>query len=228
MMVRGRTITGSILAILLGGIAFPVHGYFQVHSFFNPSEKYRQWYHESVWLQDTRAEEGARGLPKSVIATSTADKYPYPQKAFVMTEKIWRVSSKTVEFGDPDWYDVEVIRQRAEMAGYPPAMDILGWMYETGRGLKRDHRKAFMWYERAAIAGQTGLRGSSTKIFQRLSGRDRYFAQLQLAEDLKRINEGGGFDYAGSELVKLHVLGQQRDPKFFIKKRKKTKKKKSP
>lgn len=228
MMVRGRTITVSILAIFMGGIALPVHGTFQVRSFYNISEKYRQWYHETVWLQDTRAKEGARGLRKPSIATSTADKYPYPQKAFVMTEKIWQESSGTVEFGDPDWYDVEVIRQRAEMEGYPPAMDILGWMYETGRGLRRDHRKAFMWYERAAIAGQTGLRGSSARIFQRLSGRDQYFAQLQLAEDLKRINEGDGFGYAGSDRVKLHVLGQQRDPKFFSKKRKKTKKKKSP
>ena len=225
-MVRGRTITVSILAILLGGIALPVHGYFQVRSFFNPSEKYRQWFHESVWLQDTRAEEGARGLRKPLIPTSTADKYPYPQKPFTMTEKIWRVSSGTVEFGDPNWYDVEVIRQRAEMEGHPPAMDILGWMYETGRGLKQDHRKAFMWYERAAIAGKTDLRGSSAKIFQRLSGRDQYFAELQLAEDLERVKKDDGFGYAGSERVKLHVLGQQRDPQFFARIRQKAKKKK--
>ena len=226
MMVRGRTITVSVLAISLVGIALPVHGYFQVHSFYNISEKYRQWYHETVWLQDTRANEGARGLPKSVIATSTADKYPYPEKAFVMTEKVWQVSSGTVEFGDPDWYDVEVVRQRAEMEGYPPAMDILGWMYENGQGLKRDYRKAFMWYERAALAGKTNLRGSSAKIFHRLNQRDRYFAQLQSADDQKRIEKGGGFGYAGSERVKLHVLGQQRDPKFYANKRKKTKKKK--
>ena len=83
-----------------------------------------------------------------------------------------------------------------------------------------------MWYERAAIAGKTDLRGSRAKIFQRLSGRDQYFAQLQLVEDLERVKKGGDFGYVGSERVKLHVLGQQRDPKFFSRKRQKTKKKK--
>ena len=105
-------------------------------------------------------------------------------------------------------------------------MDILGWMYENGQGLKRDHRKAFMWYQRAAIAGINDLRGSSAGIFKRLSERDKYFAQLQLTEDMKRIKEGGKFGYEGSERVKLHVLGQQRDPKFFSRKRQKTKKNK--
>ncbi len=101
-------------------------------------------------------------------------------------------------------------------------MDFLAWMYEEGIGLDRDYKKAFMWYERAKLKGKVNLRGSSAKIFTRLDLRQKLLAQVQLAEDIARIKPDAkvGLDGLKSfELVKLHVLEQQRDPKFFRKKR---------
>ena len=137
-----------------------------------------------------------------------------------MTGKLWRESSQSIEFGKPDWFDAEVVRQRAEVEEYPPAMDFLAWMYEEGRGLNKNLKKAFMWYERAKLAGQVNLRGSSAKIFTRLSERERFFAQLQLSEDITRIKPGAKVTFEGFERVNLHVLKQQRVLGNYRKKRK--------
>ncbi len=217
-----RKIKISVLAAFLGVLSFPVNGYFQAHSFFNPSNKYREWFHNTVWLQDTRVQEAARGGSRAAARNSIAVKYPYPDKKLVMTGKLWRESYNAVEAGKSKWYDVEVVRQRAEVEEYPPAMDFLAWMYEEGRGLERDYKKAFMWYERAKLKGKADLRGSSAKIFTRLDRRQKLLAQVQLAEDIVRIKPDakvGLDDLKSFEMVKLHVLEQQRDPKFFRKKR---------
>ena len=79
-----------------------------------------------------------------------------------------------------------------------------------------------MGYERARLKGKVNLRGSSAKIFDRLDRRQKFLAQVQLAEDISRIKPDAkvGLDGLKSfELVRLHVLEQRRDPKFFRKKR---------
>ena len=215
-----RKIKIFVLAAFLGVLSFPVNGYFQAHSFFNPTNKYRDWFKETVWLPDTRVEEAKRGGFRLASANDIAVKYPYPDKKLVMTKKLWRESSHSIEFGKPDWFDAEVVRQRAEVEEYPPAMDFLAWRYEEGRGLERDYKKAFMWYERAKLKGKADLRGSSAKIFTRLSEREQFFAQLQLAEDIQRMKPGAKVTFEGFERVKLHVLKQQRVLSNYRKKRK--------
>ena len=124
--------------------------------------------------------------------------------------------------GKSKWYDVEVVRQRAEVEEYPPTMDFLAWIYEGDQGLERDYKKAFMWCERAKLKGKVNLRGSSAKIFTRLNRRQKFLAEVQFAEDIVRIKLDAKIDLDGLlsfELAKLHVLEQQRDPKFFRKKR---------
>ncbi len=110
-----RKIKISVLAAFLGVLSFPVNGYFQAHSFFNPTNKYREWFKETPWLPDTRVEEAKRGGFRLASANDIAVKYPYPDKKLVMTGKLWRESSHSIEFGKPDWFDAEVVRQRAEV-----------------------------------------------------------------------------------------------------------------
>lgn len=211
-MVRRTTIIISVLAIGLTGIALPVQGFFQAYGFFNPSNKYREWFHETVWLQDLDTEEAFRLLRRRPIRTSVAVKYPYPDKDFVMTEAHWLKSINAVEFGSSDWFDAEIVRQRAEVEEFPPAMDFLAWMYEEGRGLNRDLRKAFQWYERAKLSGQVNLRGSSAKIFLRLKRNQKFLARLQLADDIQRMKNKGLVPVVDEfEAVKLHVLEEQRE-----------------
>ncbi|MBI1985919.1 MAG: SEL1-like repeat protein [Rhodospirillales bacterium] len=206
---RARTI--ALAAAVASGVAWPVQGYFQAHSFFHASEKYREWFQNTVWLENTRAAETRMGIRRADIATATGIKYPYKEQKFVMTEAKWHDSSTAVEKGDADWYDIEIVRQRAEMDEHPPAMDFLAWMYENGHGVDRDFRKAFMWYERAKLAGEPKIRGTPAKIFTRLSPQEKFMAQVQLAEDIERAKKSPKGRYQGFDTVKLRVLEQQRE-----------------
>lgn len=208
---RARSIAIALAAAVAGGAAWPVQGYFQAHSFFHASEKYREWVQNTEWLENTRAAEARMGIRRPDIVTATGVKYPYKEQKFVMTEAKWHDSSTAVESGRADWYDVEIVRQRAEMDEHPPAMDFLAWMYENGHGVDRDFRKAFMWYERAKLAGEPKLRGAPAKIFTRLSEQEKFMAQVQLAEDIERAKKSPKGRYQSFDTVNLRVLEQQRE-----------------
>jgi hypothetical protein len=205
---RKRAATIAIAAVLAVGATWPVHGYFQAHSFFHAAENYRQWFQNTVWLENTRFEERRLGITKPGIDPPMAVKYPWKERKFVMTEEKWQVSSVAVEQGTADWYDIEIVRQRAEMDEHPSAMDFLGWMYEKGQGVDRDYRKAYMWYERAKLAGEKKTRGTPFKIFQRLSPQDKFMSQVQLAEDTERAR--GPKSRRTFDAVNLRVLEQER------------------
>ncbi len=218
-----KTIAVSVLAVTFAVAAVPVYGQFQPQGFFNPSNKYRQWF-------DQTSSRGALLKVSDVrhaSAASAAAKYPYPDTDFVMTEEFWKKSSNAIAGGESDWFDTEIVRQRAEVEKYAPAMDFLAWMYQEGRGLNRDYRKAFMWYERAKLAGFENSRGSSTKIFNRLSQSERATAELQLAEDIEQFeaiaaSKKGlpGYSSRDFNRIKLHILRQQNDFNFFKNKKK--------
>jgi len=216
-----KTTAVLVLAIAFGVIAVPVYGQFLLQGFFSPSDKYRAWFDQT---SSRRALVQVSEIG-TASAASTAAKYPYPEKDFVMTEAFWKKSSNAIVGGKSDWFDTEIVRQRAEVEKYAPAMDFLGWMYEEGRGLNQDYRKAFMWYERAKLAGFKNSRGSTTKIFNRLSNRDRAFAELQLAEDIEQLRSAAGkkgepgYSSQDFKRIKLYILRQQNDFNFFKNKR---------
>ncbi len=222
-MVLRKAMAIFVLAGCFGITAVPVHGFFQAHGIFNPSNKYQDWFRETTWRGDPFS--GSRGARVILASSSVAEKYPYPGNKLVMTEKMWLKSTKAVEFGNSSWFDSEVVRHRADIEKHPEAMNFLAWMYEKGQGLDRDYRKAYMWYERAKMAGKVDLRGSSSKIFQRMEPQDQYFAKLQQAEDLQALKKSGKLPSKGFEKIGLHVLKSQRDPSFYKLQRAQTKKK---
>jgi hypothetical protein len=85
-MTLKMTLKVSVMVVLLGGVALPVYGNIRLSPFFSPSEKYRQWFHETTWLQDARAQNRAGWFRSKSLATSTAIRYSYPDKKFVMTD----------------------------------------------------------------------------------------------------------------------------------------------
>ncbi len=201
-----RPIVISVLAAFLGAIALPVYGKFQLYGFFNPSNKYREWF------QETGLQKTQRGVRLVSGASSTAVRFPYPEKPFVMTERRWLKSVNEAINGKPDWYDVEVVRQRAEVEEYAPAMDLLGWMYQEGRGLKQDLRKAYNMYERAKLAGKPEIRGNTAKIFEGLDPPEQLVAKIQLLDDIERIKPGANPNVIISEKrVVLLLMKQQRE-----------------
>lgn len=216
-MVSRKAIAIFVLAGCFGIAAAPVHAFFQAYNLFNPSDKYGAWFKETTWKGDPRG-SGGKGL-LVLVGANTAEKYPYPKKTLVMTEKMWLKSTKAVELGTSDWFDAEVVRQRAEVEKHPPAMDFLAWMYEEGRGVEKNPRKAYMWYERAKMAGKVELRGSSTKIFSRMSQEDQYFAELQKVEDIETLRAAGRPVYEGPKQVNLRILEQQRGSAYYKLKR---------
>ena len=212
-MVGKKAIYISVLTVGLIGFAGSGHAFLQSYGFFDASAKYREWFNETTWKVDTVAYKKEAAANIKLASNSLSEKYPYPTRELVVTKKMWKKSFDAVESGDSDWFDVEVVRQRAEMEGHPPAMDFLAWMYENGQGMDRDHKKAFMWYERAKLSGQEKLRGSAAKIFQRLNDRDRYFATLQLKEDIERLNPAPEVVSETLRQVNLHVFDERRDPR---------------
>lgn len=197
-----RKVKISILAALLAVIGFPVQSYFLSYGFFNPSNKYREWFHETQWAQDARVRKAAP-VPIAV-------QYPYPDKPFVMTEKRWLKAANEALYGRPDWYDVEVVRQRAEVEEYPPAMDLLGWMYQEGRGLNKDLRKAYTMFERAKLVGKPKVVRNTAKIFNRLTQPDQRIAKIQLLEDIKRIKPVAAPAQKVQAPVNLYVMKERR------------------
>lgn len=152
-MVGNKTLGVSLLAVFLAGVSWPVQGYFQAHSFFSPSNKYRDWFKETLWFREIKSDIDIRRTRRLTAPDGIAVKYPYPDKKLVMTENLCRKSTNAVVAGKSKWYDFEVVRQRAEVEEYPSTMDFLAWMYEGGQGLERDYKKAFIWYERAKLKG---------------------------------------------------------------------------
>ena len=112
----GKAIAVSVLAVTFAVIAVPVYGQSQLQGFFNPSYKYREWFDQTssrrVFLE---VSENSQASESSIAA-----KYPYPDKDFVMTEAFWKKSSNAIAGGKSDWFDTEIIRQRAEVEKYPP------------------------------------------------------------------------------------------------------------
>jgi len=115
------------------------------------------------------------------------EKYPYPDKAFVLTPEIWERTVKKIESGNPDWFDAEIVRQRAEIEGHEVSMELLAWMYERGRGVKQDFRQAFLWYSRAEIAGVKRIRGDLKKIFnESMTKKQRQSARRTLRDEFEK------------------------------------------
>lgn len=200
-----------VLTFFLAGSAWSADG------FFDASKKYQEWFNETKRYSETEAPkftDTKKRRGKKAAPAQPLEPYPYPDKQFQMTEKVWKRSADAIISGKNEWHDTEVIRHGAEVQGHGPAMDLLGWMYQEGRGLEKDYRKAYMWYERAKIAGVEETRGSSAKIYNRLSEREKYFADLQLNEDNKNSKKAPG-DF---RRIKKHVLSKDRSSEYTINK----------
>lgn len=59
------------------------------------------------------------------------------------------------------WY------RKAAEKNYSPALYRIGWIYEVGRGVKRDSNKAFVFYERAADLGHIFARKQVARFLMR-------------------------------------------------------------
>lgn len=210
-----RILKITVLTAVLGAAALPVHGYFQSHSFFNPEIKYREWFHVTRWPGEEGGQHRTYTALAAKAAAVSAAGYVFPDQKFVMTEELWNRSKRKVEAGVSDWFDAEIVRQRAEIEEDPPAMDFLAWMYEHGRGIKQDERKAYMWYERAKLAGEKELRGVSERIFDRMTPPDQNLAQVQLADDVKRMTPEPEAAPQEFKQINLRVFRQRRGEDFY-------------
>lgn len=209
-VLRKSVIALAVLLVTVSAVSLPVQGLAPLSGLFNVSEKYRLWFQSTARLHETRLEEARSGntAPVPGLYRLTSVKYPYPDKQFVMTEKIWNDALNNIQFGNPDWFDAEVVRQRAVLEGFPDAMNVLAWMYENGRATEQNFREAFLWYVRAERAGETKPRGNKFTIFTRqLSPLQQRTATSQLADELK-VDEIDVLP--GWESINLQILAEDR------------------
>jgi hypothetical protein len=104
-MVGNKTLGVSLLAVFLAGVSWPVQGYFQAHSFFSPSNKYRDWFKETPWFREIKSDIDIRRTRRLTAPDGIAVKYPDPDKKLVMTENLCRKSTNAVVVGKSKWYD---------------------------------------------------------------------------------------------------------------------------
>ena len=77
---------------------------------------------------------------------------------------------------DPDAFtasDREFITRRAEETFDPAAMEILGYLHARGIGVPRDPEAAYIWYGRAFLAGETGVKKNMDILWQEMASRDQ-------------------------------------------------------
>jgi len=208
-VLRKSGLAAVVMLVAIFAVSLPVQGLAPLSGFFfNSAEKYHLWFQSTSRLHETRLEEKLSGnmAPVPGLYRTTSVKYPYPDKHFVMTEKIWNQTLDAIESGNPDWFDAEVVRQRAVLEGFPEAMNVLAWMYEHGRATRQNFREAFLWYVRAERAGVKKPRGKKFTIFTRdLTSLQKRTATSQLADELK-VDESEFVP--GWESINLQILAE--------------------
>jgi TPR repeat protein len=71
---------------------------------------------------------------------------------------------------------IELIQREADK-GNARAQGTLGWMYLKGKGLARDHGKAFEWYKKAAEQGEVMAQNCLRIMYQKGIGVARDFGK---------------------------------------------------
>ncbi len=90
-------------------------------------------------------------------------------------------------------------------AGDAEAQATLGWIYETGRGVARDPARAALWYERAALQGNTLAQYALAELYSRGHGVPR---DDDAAARLYRAAAEGGNASAQYKLGALYETGR--------------------
>jgi len=77
--------------------------------------------------------------------------------------------------------DIELLRKRAEETGDPAAMEIMGFLYARGIGVPRDPETAYIWYGRAFLEGETGVKANMDVLWDEMALKDERAMQRVLS-----------------------------------------------
>jgi len=92
----------------------------------------------------------------------------------------WQRWAKIIENKSPAELtrdDALFLQVRAEQANDPQAMETLGYLYFNGIAVPKDLAQSYIWYGRAFLAGQTGVKGNLDLVWQMLLKEDPDVAQ---------------------------------------------------
>jgi hypothetical protein len=102
----------------------------------------REWFQKAANAGNAEAKQALSRLP----STSSPIPTPSPSGAELLAEARHYLGAK-------DYAQALPILQKAADAGNAEAMNALGWLYETGRGVTQDYAEAREWFQKAADAG---------------------------------------------------------------------------
>jgi hypothetical protein len=77
--------------------------------------------------------------------------------------------------------DIELIRKRADETGDPEAMEIMGYLHARGIGVPRDPEIAYIWYGRAFLGGETGVKANMDVLWDEMALKDEKATQRVLS-----------------------------------------------
>ncbi|MGO8952922.1 MAG: TIR domain-containing protein [Rhodomicrobium sp.] len=95
--------------------------------------------------------------------------------------------------------------EKAASKGSARAMNILGWLYENGIGVKQDYAKAVEWYGKAAGSGDTGAMANLGVLYENGQGVGQDYAK---ARELYDKAAAKGYASAMTSLGELYKNGR--------------------
>ena len=106
----------------------------------------------------------------SVVQGSARDEFYGPLLTGDDVRWLRLISSKAPEALTSE--DAAFIKQRAKQTGDPDAMEVLGFLYARGIGVRRNIETAYIWYGRAYLRGRVQVKGNMNILWAELNKRN--------------------------------------------------------
>ena len=86
--------------------------------------------------------------------------------------EIWQEIVKAVKNGQTTPFDLETIRRRTQ-ADDAEAVELLAWMYATGKGVRQDLTKSWTYYLQAAHLGVPSATDNARAVYKAMNAAQR-------------------------------------------------------
>lgn len=158
-------------------------------------------------LENPLTEDESAEYPMNAITDYGEELYPGADMDPDLSEEeqadIYRRGRMAFLFGE---YDIAFkIWEPLANNGYSKAQATLGWIYHTGKGARKNLRKAHYWYERAAQQAHEIALNNLGVFYEQGLGVGRNF---QLAAKYYQSSANLGYKYAQYNLGMLYLKGR--------------------
>src|SRR5277367_1251843 len=116
------------------------------------------------------------GLARSAVADNAPYGVPTEQSLTLADQNRCRPLSQRVPYNYDDDADFAIVRQKSD-EGDVDAMNRLGIMYASGRGIDKNYGRALIWFRRSALLGYAPAMANLGTMYQKGVGTRRNYRQ---------------------------------------------------